>query len=89
MLQILTDIQRKLISGRRTKKPEGSKNSARMRNMFSSGSSDTKGSTGGLSSSYHGEKKKRRYKNSSRDEFKKEIPPTFNGEIKTGQEVES
>ena len=31
----------------------------------------------------------RRYHNCSCDEFKKARPPTFNGEIKNGQEVES
>ena len=33
--------------------------------------------------------RKRRYQNSSRDEFKKARPPTFNGEVKSGQEAEA
>ena len=32
---------------------------------------------------------KRCYQNHSHDEFKKERPPNFNGEIKNGQEAES
>ena len=34
-------------------------------------------------------KSRRRYKNNSRDEFKKARPPTFNGEVNTGQEDEA
>ena len=30
-----------------------------------------------------------RYWNNSRDEFKKERPPTFNGDVKSGQEAEA
>ena len=37
----------------------------------------------------HRGKIKRRYKNNSRYDFKKERPPTFNGEIKTGKEAEA
>ena len=33
--------------------------------------------------------RKRRHQNHSRDEFKKARPPSFNGEIKTGQEAEA
>ena len=31
----------------------------------------------------------RRHKNNSQDEFKKARPPTFNGEVNTGQEAEA
>ena len=34
-------------------------------------------------------KRKKRYQNSSQDEFKKAMPPTFNGEIKNGREGEA
>ena len=34
-------------------------------------------------------KRKRHYQNSSHGEFKKENPPTFDGEVKNGQEVEA
>ena len=57
--------------------------------MSSSGSSHSEGSTGGSISSSHGNERTRRYQNHSRDEFKKERPPTFNGEIKNGQEAEA
>ena len=89
MLQILTDIQRRMNSGDQKVRPEGSKSSTRRRKISPSESSESKGSTGDSSSSSHRNEKKRHYKNHSRDEFKKEIPPTSNGEIKNGQEVES
>ena len=84
MLQSLTDIQIKMNSEDWTENLEGSKNTARRRKRSYSGSSNSEGSTGGLSSSSHRDKRKRRYQNSSRDEFKKEMPPTFNGEVKFG-----
>ena len=70
-------------------RPEGSKYTARGRKRSPSGSSDSERSTSGLSSSSHENQRKKHYQNRSRDEFKKESPPTFNGEIKNGQEVES
>ena len=85
----MTDIQRWINFGHHAVNLEGSKNSARRRKRSSSGSSDSKGSTGGSSSSSPKNNKKRRYWNSSRDEFKKDKPPTFDGEVKNGQEVEA
>ena len=41
-----------------------------------------------ISSSRKG-KRKRHHKDRSRDEFKKAKPPTFDGEINTGQEAEA
>ena len=70
-------------------RPEGSKSTTKRRKRSPSGSFDFEGSTGGSSSSSHKNKKKRRYQNHSCDEFKKAMSPTFNGEIKNGQEVES
>ena len=89
MFQSLTDIQRRMSSGHCTEKPEGSKTSSRKRKRSSSGSSDFEGSIEGLISSSHRDKRKRHYQNHSRDEFRKERPPTLNGEIKNGQEVEA
>ena len=88
MLKSLTDLQRKKDSGHGTVNPEGIKRNTRSRKRTSSGSSDSDESSGVLSSSSRKRKRKRRHRNSSRDEFKKAKPPTFNGEIKTGQEVE-
>ena len=76
-------------SGHRAVPTEGSKSSARRRKKYSTGSSESERSTGGSSSSSHREKRKRRYRNNSCDEFEKVIPPTFNGEINTGQEHEA
>ena len=73
-------------SGCRTEKSEGRKSSSKRRKRYSSGSSDSEGSTGGSRFSSHREKRKRHHRNNSHDEFKKERPPTFNGEINTGQE---
>ena len=75
--------------GHRAARPEGSKSSARKRKRSSSKSFDYEGSTGGSNSSSHRNKIKRRYRNCSHDELKKEIPPTFNGEVKNGQEAEA
>ena len=76
-------------SGDRTIRLEGSKSTARRRKRSPSGSFDSEGSTGGSSSSSHENKRKRHYQNHSRDKFKKARPPTFNGEIKNGQEAEA
>ena len=89
MLQSLTDIQRRMSSGHWEVHPEGSKSSARRRKRQSSGPSESKGSTGDSSSLSHKNEKKRCYKNHSHDEFKKARPPTFNGEIKNGQEAKA
>ena len=89
MLQILIDIQRRMNSGDRTIRLEGSNSSTKRRNRSPSESSESKGSTGDSSSSSQGNERKRHYKNHSHNEFKKEMPPTFNGEIKNGQEAES
>ena len=64
-------------------------NIARRRKRSPSDSPDCKGSTGYSSSYYHENKRRRHYQNHSRDEFKKERPPTFNGEVNIGQEVEA
>ena len=76
-------------SGDQTVGLEGSKSSTRRRKRSPSGSSNSKGSTGDSSSSSHGNERKRRYKNHSHDEFKNARPPTFNGEVKNGQEDEA
>ena len=73
----------------KTEKIEGSKCSARRKGRSSSGFFDSEGSTGDSSSSYHRDKRKRNYRNSSWDEFKNAIPPTYNGEINTHQDDES
>ena len=51
------------------------------------GSSDSEKPSGDSSSPSRRNQRRRRYKNNSRDEFKKSRPPTFNGEVKTGQEA--
>ena len=84
MLQILTDIQRQMNYGDRTVRLEGSKSTAKRRNRSPSGSSDSEGSTSGSSSSSYRNERKRNYQNHSCDEFKKEIPPSFNGDINNG-----
>ena len=89
MLQSLKDIQRWMNSGHRAVNPEGSKSSSRRRLRSSSGSSDFEGSTRVSISSSHRDKRKRRCQKCSRDEFKKARPPTFNGEVNTGQEAEA
>ena len=68
---------------------EGSKSTARRRKRYPSGSSDPEGSSGGSSSYSHRNKRKRRYQNHSHEEFKKAIPPNFNGEINNGQEAKA
>ena len=57
--------------------------------ISSSRSSDSKESIGSSSFSSHGRKRKRHYKNNSYGEFKKVKPPTFDGEVKYGQEAEA
>ena len=89
MLQSLTDLQRKIDSGRGTARPEGSKSSTRRRRRTSSGTSDSEESSGDSSSSSHKRKRKRHHRDCSQDEFKKARPPTFDGEIKMGQEAEA
>ena len=89
MLQSLTDIQWRMKSGDWIVRPKGSKSDTRRRKRSPSESSDSKRSTDSSSSSSHGNERKRCYKNHSCDEFKKARPPTFNGEINNGQEVES
>ena len=86
MLQSLTDLKIKIDFGQGTVKLEGSKSSTRRRRRSSSRSPDLEGSTKDSNSSSHGEKRRRHYRNSSWDKFKKVRPPTFNGEIKSGQE---
>ena len=89
MLQSLTNLQRKIDSGRGTARPEGSKSSTRRRRRTSSGSSDSEESSGDSSSSSHKRKRKRHHRDRSREEFKKAKPPTFYGEVKAGQEDEA
>ena len=89
MLQSLIDLQRKIDFGQGTARPEGSKSSTRRRIMTSSGSSDSEESSGDSSSSSRKRKIKRHHMDRSRDEFKKAKPPTFDGEIKIGQEAEA
>ena len=89
MLQSLTDLQRKIDSGQGTVKPEGSKSSAIIRTRTSSRSSDFEESSRDSSSSSCKGKRKRHHKNRSQDEFKQAKPPTFDDEVKTGQEAEA
>ena len=89
MLQSLTDLQGKIDSGQGTARPEGSESSTRRRRRASSGSSDSEESSGDSSSYSHKRKRKRHHRDRSRDEFKKAKPPTFDGEVKTGQEAEA
>ena len=87
MLQSLTDLHKKIDSGQGTAKPEGSKSGTRRRIKTSSGSSDSEESSRDSSFSSHKRKRKRHHRDHSQDDFKKDKPPTFNGEIKTGQEA--
>ena len=89
MLQSLTDLQRNIDSGRGTTRPKGSKSSTRRRRRTSSGSSDSEESSGDSSSSSHKRKRKRHHRDRTRDEFKKDKPPTFDGEVNTRQEAEA
>ena len=89
MLQSLTELQRKIDSGQGTTRPEFSKSSTRRRRSTSSGSSDSKESNEDSSSPPRKTKRRRHHRDHSRDEFKKDKPPTFDGEIKIGQEAEA
>ena len=89
MLQSLTDLQRKIDSGRGIARPESSKSSTRKRRRTSSGSSDSEESSKDSSSSSHKIKRRKHHRNSSRDEFKKDKPPTFDGEVNTRQQAEA
>ena len=89
MMQILIDIQKRMNYGDRTVRPKVSKSTARRIKRSPSGSSKYEGSTGGSSSSSHENKRKRCYQNHSHDEFKKDRPSTFNGEILNNQKAES
>ena len=89
MLQSLKDIQRRMNSGDQIVRPKGSKRSTRRRKRSPSRSSDSEISISGSISSSHKNDRKRHYQNHSCDEFKKARTPTFNGEIKNGQEAEA
>ena len=89
MLQSLIELHKKIDLGQGTARPEGSKSSTRRRRRTSSGSSDSEESSGDSSFSSHKRKRKRHHRDRTRDEFKKSKPPTFDGEIKTGQEAEA
>ena len=89
MLQSLTDIQRRMHFGDQVVIPKGSKSSTIRRKRSPSDSFDSKGSTDSSSSSSNMNERKRRYHNHSCDEFKKASRPTFNGEVKNGQDVEA
>ena len=85
----MTDLHRKIDSRRGTARPERSKSSTRKRRRTSSGPSDSEESSGDTSSSSHKRKRRRHHRDFSRDEFRKAKPPTFDGEIKMGQEAEA
>ena len=89
MLQSLTDLQRKIDSRQGTTRSEGRKSSTRRRRRTSSGSSDSEESSGDSSSSSRKRKRRRHHRDRSQDEFRKSKPPTFDGEVKTGQEAEA
>ena len=89
MLQSLTDLHRKIDSGRGIARPKGSKSSTRRRRRTSSGSSDSEESSGDSISSSHKRKRKRHHRDHSHEEFKKDKPPTFDGEVNTGKEAEA
>ena len=88
MLQSLADLQRKIDFGQGTVKPKGSKSSTRRRRT-SSRASDSEESSGDSSSSSRKGKRKMHHRDRSWDEFKKAKPPTFDGEVKIGQEAEA
>ena len=89
VLQSLKDLQRKIESRQGTVKPEGSKSSTKRRRRTSSRSSDLEESSGDSSSSSHKGKRNRHHRDRSWDESKKAKLPTFNGEVKTGQEADA
>ena len=82
-------MQRNIDSGRDTVRLEGSKSSTRRRRRTSSGSSNSEESSRDTGSPSRKRKRRKHHRDRSRDEFKKAKPPTFDGEIKTGQEVEA
>ena len=82
-------MQRKIDSGQRTMKPEGSKSSTRRRRRNSSKSFDSEDSSRDSSSFSRKGKRKRPHRDLSRDEFKKVKPPTFDCKVKTGQEAKA
>ena len=87
MLHSLTELQRKIDSGRGTARPKDSKSSTKRRRRNSSGSSDSEESSGDTSSSSHKRKRRRHHRDRSRDEFRKAKPPTFDGEIKRDKKL--
>ena len=89
ILQSLSDLQKKIDSGRGTSRPKGSKSNTRRRRRISSGSSNYEESSGDTSPSSHKRKRRRHHRDLSRDEFRKAKPPTFDSEIKMGQEAEA
>ena len=89
MLQSLTDLQRNIDFGQGTVKPKCNKRSTRRRRRTSSGASDSKESSGDSSSSSRKGKRKRNHRDLTWDEFKTAKPPTFDDEVKTGQEAEA
>ena len=89
MLQTLTDLQRKIDSRQGTVRPEGSESSTRRRRRTSSGSNDSDESSENSNSSSRKIKRRKHHRDHSRDEFNKAKPPTFDGEVKTGQEAEA
>ena len=76
-------------SGHGTVNLEGSKSNIRRRKKTPSESSNSEESSGDTSSSSHKIKRRIHHRDLSRDEFKKAKPPTFDGEVKTGQEAEA
>ena len=59
MLQSLIDIQRHMKSEHQELNPKGSRSGARIRKMYSSGSTDSEGSTGVSISASHRNKRKK------------------------------
>ena len=82
-------MQRKIDFGRGTTRPEGNKSNTRRRRRTSSGSYDSKESSRDSSSYSQKRKRKRHHRDRSQDEFRKDKPPTFDGEVKTGQDAEA
>ena len=89
ILESLADLKKKIDSGQSTTRPEGSKSSTRRRRRNSNGSSDSKESSGDSISSSHKRKRRRHHRDHSWDEFKKDKPPTFDGEVNIGQEAKA
>ena len=70
-------------SGNRAVNLEGGRSGGRRRKRSPSESYDSEGATRDSSYSSHENQRRRHYQNHSQDEFKKAMPPTFNGEVKT------